>query len=201
MPEITWKYPWRRNSRSPLKRYILYGEENEVLRRLRDQDLINPTPFTHQTLVAFDGTGAPHFEKPFNYQDYESDSMKWIQERADVPVTKIIGLGCTGNLDNYSDGMTYREVLFESLHGDGVTEESVKFLVGSEDKDHEMPHKFNRDNPKSRSAGGLNISQYGDWFIVNNGQQRSIIAMYAIWQQYGDSGKIQNVTVSRRVKK
>ncbi len=198
-PKHTWKYKWRINSRSDLKRHMLYGTENEVLQKMRDQDLINPAPFTHQTLISFDGRGAPDFEKPSNFHHNEPKSVEWIEIRADVPVTQIIGLGCTGNLDNYREGMTFREVLFESLHGDGITDESVAFLVGHKSKDLEMPHQFNRNNPKSRSAGGLELSQYGDWFIVHNGHQRSIIAMYAIWQRYGDAGLLRNVTVSKQV--
>lgn len=173
------------------------GSENEVLRRLRDQDLINPAPFTHQTLIEWCGMGAPEFEKPFNYHDYESSSKDWIVVKADVPVTKIIGIECTGNLDSYSKGMTFREVLFESLHGVGLTEDSVEFLIGPEDKDHQMPHRFNPKLSKSRSTGSLKLTQYGDWFIAGNGQQRVIFAMYAIWQQHGDSGLIKNVSVTR----
>lgn len=194
--KYSWKYPWKKNSRSELTRLAFKGSENEVLRRLRDQDLINPAPFTHQTLIEWCGMGAPDFEKPFNH-DYESSFKDWTEVKTDVPVTKIIGILCTGNLKSYSKGMTFREVLFESLHGEGITEESVEFLIGPEDKDHQMPHRFNPNFPKSASRGPLKFSQFGDWFIAGNGQQRAIIAMYAIWQQHGDSGLIKNVSVSR----
>lgn len=194
----TWKYPWHRTSRMDIKRHSWNGsEENQELRILRDKDLNNPAPFTHQTLISFDNFGALDFEKPLNFQDYYSDSMRSKKVKINVPIKQIIGLSITGNLDNYSEGMSFREVLFESLHGDGIIEESVEFLIGPESKDIDMPHRFNKNNPKSRSSGKLEISQYGDWFIVNNGKQRAIIAMYAIWQRYGDCGLLQNVTVTQ----
>lgn len=192
----TFKYPWKRDSRENLTRYTLFSkEENPILSELRNEELRNPAPFSNQTLITLDSV----FEKPIGFKMTEPRSKFKEFNSVDIPITKIIGLEITNNLDNYKEGMTFREVLFECLHGDGITQASIDFLTGSESKNLTLPHTRNKENPKSNSRGPLKITKYGEWYIVENGQQRAIIAMYAIWQKYGNNGTLKNVSINSLV--
>lgn len=142
------------------------------------------------------GIGAPEYEKPFDYSDYEGGRQEQFKN-VDIPIEKILGINCTGNLENYKPGMTFREVVFQCLHGSGITEDTVEFLVGNETKDIEMPHSPVPGIPKSRSKGGISASQYGEWFFIGNGQHRGIIAMYLLWQKEGHKGTLKNVSVTK----
>ncbi len=147
-----------------------------------------------------DFMGKQDYEIPFDYREYKDGSVTRLDENIDIPVSQIIGINCSGNLDNYVRGMTFREVLFESLHGTGITEDTVNFLLSNDSKDREMPHSPRKDIPKSFSKRGMEVTQYGDWFVITNGQQRGIIAMYLIWQKFGNDGLLKNVNVIRRNK-
>lgn len=187
-------YSWQQSLKQNLNRYKIYSEENQILKQLRDTDLKNPAPFSSQTLIIMDNMGAHQFEKPNGFSALSSPIEEII---VDIPITKIIGISCSGNLNNFSEGFTFREVLFECLHGDGINDKSVRFLMGSKLKNQNMPHERNPENPKSYSKGPLRLIQYGEWFIVSNGQQRAIVAMYAIWQAFGKNGLLKNVTITR----
>ncbi|APG27025.1 hypothetical protein A7E78_03765 [Syntrophotalea acetylenivorans] len=197
-----YKFPWKRASREDLSPYAYPGRpQNKILTSIREKEKANPAPFSDRTLIRMDNSGAPDFEKPFNFTPFLRADWVESTENLNIPVCQILGCHSTNNLDNYQPGDTFKEVLFESLHGLGIIEESSKFLVGPASKDIEMPHVRDPEVPKSGSHGPLILSQYGDWFFIKNGQQRGIIAMYLIWQKYGDKGLLKNVKVNSYIPK
>lgn len=132
------KLPWVRISRSDLNRCTFLGEENPSLRLLRDNDLRDPAPFSHRALIVFGNDGAPDYIKPFNFEPYLTIDQ-WIETRQDVPVDRILGIFTDGHLKKFVSGMTFREVLFECLHGYGIIPETLDFLASNNDKDLEIP--------------------------------------------------------------
>lgn len=113
-----------------------------------------------------------------------------------VPVMNIIGAGITTNMHNFSRGKTYREVLFTCLHGAGLEMDALDFLVSDRCKSQEMPHTRIRHDRKTRSKGELTLTRYGNYFFSSHGHQRTVLAMYAIWQREGVNGLLKNVTVN-----
>lgn len=192
-------YPWEKQSRSNLNRCELNGEENPCLKQLRDNDLLNPAPFSHRTMVILCNDGARDYIKPFDFDPYLTIGQ-WVETRQDVPVGKILGISNPGHLHGFEPGMTYREVLFECLHGYGIIPETLTFLASGENKDHEIPQEDDPNRQKA-SRGGMELIQYGDWYVIKNGQQRGIMAMFHIWQTYGGNGLLLNVRVENRIPK
>lgn len=186
------KYRWLNQSPAELERYVPYGAEPELIHDLRSKDLIFPAQFTHQSMLVIGTQRTTDYELPPRFLGYQSGASLYI----DVPVVKIVGISCSGNLHNYHDGMTFREVLFRCLHGQGITKASIDFLIGPDKKCKEMPHTPIVGDGNTRARGPLELTAYGDWFIISNGQQRGIIAMYAIWQLHQQEGKLRNVKVS-----
>ena len=48
---------------------------------------------------------------------------------------------------------------------------------------------------EARSSGKLEIYRYGEWFVVANGKQRVVFAMFHIWQIGGTHIKNVNVRI------
>lgn len=191
---IRYKYPLYRPSKSNLIRNIGYDVvENEIIKEIRDNEIDNPAPFSDRTLI--DWQFEEQFEKPDGFLKYAPKLGEKSEGPIDIPIDKIIGVGSTNNLDNHKIGMTFKEVLFEGVHGNGLTQASKNFLLSAESKDKEMPHKPIVGAHKTRSARGVEVTRYGDCFVINNGQQRVIFAMYLIWQRDGAKGVLRNVTV------
>lgn len=179
-------------------RYILNScGESEGIKLLRDKELQFPAPFGNKVFVARDNrqnNALTHME----FAKYESEG--YIRKyRDNVPIMNIIGGGTSNNLDNYSTGLTYREILFQCLHGIGVTRESLNFLLGHENKSQEMPHNPSALFPKSYSKLDLSLTKYGDYYISSNGHQRAIMAMFWIYQNEGVNGTLKNVLVKEWV--
>ena len=185
-------HKWSRPSRQGLVPYTPYGVEPEAIGELRRRDLASPAPFSHRAMLVQSTLSTTDFELPPGFRPYEYHSPRNMH----IPVHRIAGIGNGNHLDNFQNGMTFQEVLFESLHGQGITNESLDFLTGEKSKDLEMPHVPFGDDPKTRSKYSLKLSAYGDWFIITGGQQRGIVAMFAIWQRFGTGGLLHNVTVS-----
>ncbi|KAK0039495.1 hypothetical protein Bpfe_031082 [Biomphalaria pfeifferi] len=174
----------------------LYDEttpEPDPLRWLRDSDLQNPAPFSHRTVLVMSSGASGDYERPTGWGDIREDAA--VVMNTDVPVDRIAGLGMNTNMAAARDGMTFQELLFKALHGCGMTWETIDFLVGSDDKAQEPPQAKAKDDPKTRMKRGLELSRHGDWFIIENGQQRGIVAMYAIWHRMGPGGMLRNVPV------
>ncbi len=179
-----------------------YGneEENAILAQIRDEELKNPAPFSNREIVDF---GMPKSESlyPLDEQGGEfSDSVE------DVPIIDIVGLSNTNNLDNYEEGMTFRDVLFKCLHGASLTKESLQYFVGDDLKSdkHECNPEFTyfpQDEKYMGSKGyarrGVGLTKRGDVFYVDQGKQRTIIAMFHIYQVFGSGGLFRRVRVER----
>ncbi len=195
------KYSWLQNYKkiSELKPYsykVSGLEENKILSRIRKLELIHPASFSNRTLIDFTFNTESIFEKPFNFNEYKQCTFESL-DSVNIPINKIVGLDSTNNLDNYEYGMTFQNVIFQCLHGTGINEKSVSFLTGNESKNNTMPHDPLRGMRKSRAVGGIKATQYGEWFVIDSGRQRTLIAMYLIWQKYGESGFLKNVSVTR----
>lgn len=189
-----YKHAWEKGLFIPTMSHSIDGNENSQIATLRANELANPAPFSHRTLLEIHSG----FKKGIDFQ--VPDSFTPVQgdfeiEYKDVPIDRILGVGNAGNFDNYSPGMTFREVLFHCLHGGGLVQESLDFLASNLCKDAEMPHTPIKEFPKTRSKRGLEISQHGEWYVIDNGHQRGIFAMYHIWQLGGLA--IKNVRVCR----
>jgi len=190
---IRYKYPLYRPSKPNLARNIGYDVvENAIIKEIRDNEIDNPAPFSDRTLI--DWQFEEQFEKPEGFLNHETKLVEQSEGPIDIPIDKIIGVGSTNNLDNHRIGMTFKEALFEGVHGNGLTQASKNFLLSAESKDKEMPHKPIVGAHKTRSARGIKATRYGDYFVINNGQQRVIFAMYLIWQRDGAKGVLRAVT-------
>jgi len=175
-------------------RYVTSFGESYGIKLLRDNETRDPAPFSFRTLIETNNNGTGNYESPVDISTY-LESGKVITKKMDIPINKIIGAHTTNNLDNYTPGLHYRDILFQCLHGIGITQDSLDFLSGYDDKDKEMPHEPVREVPKSFSKRELEFVKYGDWFVSSNGHQRAIMAMFYLWQTDGDKGSIKNVTV------
>ena len=176
-------------------RYNYYGESESVaLKTLRDNELNNPAPFSRKTLIEYHNFDALSYESPVDFQQFKGGT--YTNYVMSVPVVRIIGAGTTNNLNNYKSGMTYRDVLFQCLHGGGVDFDSLNFLLSEESKSNDMPHRRINHDRKTRSEGELTLNRFGDYFISSHGHQRTIMAMYWIWQNEGASGMLKNVKVT-----
>lgn len=191
---IGYKYPLYRSSTSELIRSIGYDEvENEIIQKIRDNEIVNPAPFSDRTLI--DWQFEDEFEKPDGFSNHEPRLGEKNEDQIDIPIDKIIGVGNTNNLNNHKLGMTFKEALFEGVHGNGLIQASKDFLLSAESKDKEMPHQPIAGAHKTRSEKGIKATRYGDNFVINNGKQRVIFAMYLIWQKDGAKGVLRAVTV------
>ena len=192
----SYRFPWLRASVLGGERY-LYDEntpEPEPLRWLRDSDLLKPAPFSHRSVLVMSSGNWGEYECPPGWDTYCGSESG--ARNMDVPVDRIAGLGVNSNMAAARDGMTFQEILFKALHGYGMTWETIEFLVGSHDKSAEPPQAPRKDDPKTKMRRGLELSRRGDWFIIENGQQRGIVAMYAIWHRKGKGGLLRNVRVT-----
>ena len=122
-----------------------------------------------------------------------------------VPILSIVGINNFGNLGNDDEIITFGDALFAALHGASLLyPSSLEYLCSDSVKGdqhlcfEEMPEKngISRISSKYKARGGLDFSRYGDGYIANNGKQRTLLAMYAIWQRDGDLGMLRNVKLS-----
>ena len=190
-----FNYNWDQDLYLPNERYLYCGfPEFEGTKILRDKELENPAPFSRKTLIPYHNFSASGFECPVDFGLYKDNpSRSYI---SDVPILGIIGAGTINNLNNYRAGMSYREILFNCLHGAGLSIESLSFLIGEEAKSNEMPHTRILSDRKTRSCGALTFIRFGDYYFSSHGHQRTIFAMYAIWQAKGMKGVIKNVAIT-----
>lgn len=191
-------FPWVQNRYTIKSRYTLYGySEFDAIRILRDSEEKIPASFSNRTLIPYPNFSMSEFECPVDFSRYNEGFIN--RYTADVPILGIIGAGTTNNLDNYQPGMTYRQVLFECLHGAGLGIDALDFLKSDAPKSHEMPHTVIDRISKTRSYGGLELVRFGDYYFSSHGHQRTIYAMFAIWQEDGDKGRLKNVEVVERL--
>jgi hypothetical protein len=184
---------WHKDLQLPKGRSKHFIEgENTFIKSLRDNELIYPAPFSNKSYIS-DSVGPEiKFEKPVSL----STNGKTLNSfQGDVPIRQIIG-GDTLNLELYKPGMTYREILFDALHGAGLDYRFTDFFLSDKSKDSPPPHNPVGGDPKSTSRRELKFAKFGDYYVSRNGHQRCILAMYAIFQNSGPDGKIKNVQIS-----
>ena len=184
--------PWRQKLVEPTSRLLYAKKEYPAVARLRNLELLNPAPFSKRTLIHY-GLDRSDFESPVNFSNYSDTALPDYYD--DVPVINIIGAYTTNNMACWVKGMTYREVLFEALHGAGIYQEGLDFLASNRCKKEDMPHKVVENDRKTRSTKELYFYKYGDYYISGNGHQRTIFAMFHNWQEEGEKGTVKNVLV------
>jgi hypothetical protein len=190
-----YHHVWKKELEEQKTRYVYYGtEESEAIKLLRDNELSNPAPFSNRTLIEYHNFDARGYESPIDFKKYKGGNYTTYQ--ADVPVLQIIGAGTTNNLNNYQPGLSYQDILFKCLHGGGLNIDSLKFLSSNLCKSNQVPHKRINNDRKTRSEGELTLNRFGDYFISSHGHQRTIMAMYWIWQQEGANGMLKNVRIT-----
>lgn len=122
-----------------------------------------------------------------------------------VPILSIVGISNFGNLGNPDEIATFGDALFAALHGASLLyPNSLDYLCSDSVKGdmhpsfQEMPEKEGISSVcgKYKARRGIDFSRYGDGYIVNNGKQRTLLAMYAIWQREGPNGMLRNVKLS-----
>jgi hypothetical protein len=188
-------YPWINELSEQNHRYNYYGEpQSEALTALRDNELNNPAPFSQKTLIEYHNFDAWGYESPIYFQQFKGRT--YATYVMNVPVVRIIGASTTNNLHNYNSGMTYRDVLFQCLHGGGIDFNSLNFLLSEESKSKVMPHRRINHDRKTRSGGESTLNRFGDYFISSHGHQLTILAMYWIWQNDGANASLKNVRVT-----
>jgi len=174
--------------------------ENPFLAQSRNTEQANPAPFSNRELVDFG------FDKSNSIYSLVEQKGKRSYFVEDVPVVDIIGLSNTNNLENYKEGMTFRDVLFNCLHGASLTKESLMYFLGDDLKSdkHQMEPEyrvFPQDDKyvggKGYARGGVGLTKRGNVYYVDQGKQRTIIAMFYIYQICGVSGLYRKVRVDR----
>jgi hypothetical protein len=127
-----------------------------------------------------------------------------------IPIRSIVGVSNLHNLTHERGNdfqiATFGDALFEALHGasliypdslDYLCSESVKAKGEMVQRD-EMPQveKISSNDPKYAAMGEMTFQRYGDRYIAFNGKQRTLIAIYAIWQRKGPDGILYNVRIT-----
>lgn len=183
-----------------MNRYKLFESENQFISLIRDNELLNPAPFSSDILLDFSQTQVEQVH-PLEIKNHERNNF--IES---VPIQSIVGIDNTNNLDNYEKGMTFREVLLECLHGESLIKESLDYFIGEDVKsDYDSDHPQYREFPqnpqwKGTSAfgrSGVGVTKRGDVYYIDQGKQRSIMAMFGIFQNSGINGLYKNIRVER----
>ncbi len=172
--------------------------ENPWLKVIRDNELANPAPFSGLPLLV--GGGPENIAK---CPDLGSEIRGGHCVVADVPVIDIVAINVDGNLDNYERGMTFREVLFNCLHGHSLTQHTLDwFLSDCVKADHRrhspeyVAYPQNENVPaKAKGTRGVELTRYGNKYVIEQGKQRTLIAMFWIFQNRGPAGLFKGVGV------
>ncbi|CAI8695424.1 hypothetical protein BTK96_000339 [Burkholderia pyrrocinia] len=122
-----------------------------------------------------------------------------------VPILSIVGISNFNNLGRASEIATFGDALFAALHGasllfpsslDYLCSDSVKYHLHPHFQEMPQKHRISSVCSKYKARGGIDFSRYGDGYIANDGKQRTLLAMYAIWQREGPNGMLRNVKLS-----
>ncbi|WKZ83957.1 hypothetical protein N5B55_09160 [Ralstonia pickettii] len=124
-----------------------------------------------------------------------------------IPILSIVGIDSFENLGKTEEIATFGDALFAALHGASlIFPDSLDYLCSESVKGdlhpcfEEMPEKPSISSvcSKYHARRGLDFSRYGGGYIAWNGKQRTLLAMYAIWQREGPTGMLRNVKLSNR---
>lgn len=184
--------------------YSLSGHTSPTLERVRAVENENKAPFSDLPVLLADSSTTLE-RRP----DLAPTGRLLIPRLGSVPVIRIAGVTLATALQRddlpFVEGCTtFREVLFNHLHGRSFTDGSVEYLLGNTVKHPDFPGfvRFEQDEDSSiRGTGayaraGMEFSERNGWFFASNGQQRALFAMYLIFQARGPSGVIENVKIT-----
>ena len=179
-----------------------YGDEpeNTVIAELRNMEELRPAPFSNKTLIEWGFSSDNKYECPVQYSQY--NNVTGVDEYGDVPIKRILGACTTNNMATGSEEVfepntTYRGTLFNYLHGGNLNQESLDYFE-DENRGHEgMPVERIGNDRKTRSDGEWSFVKYGDYYFSNHGHQRTVFAMYHLFQKYGDEAVIKNVKITK----
>lgn len=179
-----------------------YGNEpeNTVIAELRNIEELRPAPFSNKTLIEWDFSSDNKYECPVQYSKY--NSVTGVEEYDDVPILKILGACTTNNMatgskDVFEPNTTYRGTLFNYLHGGNLNQVSLDYFEDENREQEGMPVERIGNDRKTRSDGEWSFVQYGDYYFSNHGHQRTVFAMYHLFQKYGDEAVIKNVKITK----
>lgn len=185
-----------------LYRHKAGDEENAFLKLIRDNELEKNAPFSGRKLLVMDDARTL---AEFPETASVGRPVEYVIE--DVPIMKIVGVSGTGHLDNFKYGMEFQDVLFESLHGVSLTQESLDYflsdtLKGDEHRNEsgytEMPQDMTCEG-SARARRGITLMRRGDVYFADHGKQRTLMAMFWIYQNQGKSGMLRKVSVGRPI--
>ena len=120
-----------------------------------------------------------------------------------IPILSIVGISSFANLGNADEIATFGDALFAALHGASLLPESLDYLFSDCVKAcphpsfKKMPQKehISSVSPKYLARGGISFSRCGGGYIAEDGKQRTLLAMYAIWHRKGANGMLRNVAL------
>lgn len=199
----------KRKSRDNLARYSVDGKQNEIIEMIRDEELKNPAPFSDNVLLIFGSYDMSEINKIVHVPEklYETDGGGREDFVDDIPILKIAGIENRGNLaSNYEYGMTFREVLFECLHGRSLTDKSLEYFLSTDLKANgcerengfrEFDQTVEKIDSKYIGRNGIGLTQRHGYFYCDQGKQRTIIAMFYIYQKEGVDGFLKKVRINR----
>jgi len=182
-----------------MDRHFILGKENEQMREIRDGEEKNPAPFGSKTFLLLD-----HPESLRVLEHSPGDLKSLRTYIGDVPISKIVGMRKETWLEGFQHGMTFRDVLFKCLHGQSLVPESLDYFLSSRMKAHSkcctegfyyFPQDDELKGTDAYGRKGIRFARRGDYYFVEQGQQRSIMAMFWIFQKIGIEGKLQQVDV------
>jgi hypothetical protein len=174
--------------------------ENCVIAKLRDTEEINQAPFSNKTLIEWDLSTDSKYICPVIYRDYAN--VKGVSKYGDAPVLKILGACTTNNMatgckEVFEPNTTYRGTLFNYLHGGNLDVSSLDYFEDENRGTAGMPVKRIGNDRKTRSEREWEFVQYGDYFFSSHGHQRTVFAMYHLYQKYGTDAVIKNVKITK----
>jgi hypothetical protein len=184
-----------------MERFTWLGEENECIRQIRDEELRNPAPFSSKQLFEVDHQGATTQHPGLQYDPLACPEY-FV---ADVPIRRIVAISTGNNMEPFKNGMSFRQVLFGCLHGHSLIPASLDyFLSDCLKSDKHTTHADYCEYPQSNAVdsslkgfgrGGIGLTQRGEYLYVDQGQQRTLLAMFWIYQNVGEDGLLKGVRV------
>lgn len=184
--------------------YYLPGHHNPILERVREIESKERAPFSGLP-VLLDNSDVTLHRRP----EIAPGGRLLTPRLGNVPILRIAGISIASAL--YRDDCpfvegdtTFRDVLFNHLHGRSFTDKSVAYLLSDcvKHPDFAGYARFEQDEDisirgtGSYARGGMEFSERNGWFFASNGQQRAIFAMYVVYQAQGECGVIKNVKIT-----
>lgn len=182
--------------------YFIGSAPNRYLEMLRETEEANLSFFASRPVLLMD---SEFTLRRLPESRFISGARHYVL--ADVPIAQIAGIFLSSALSRqelpFVEGVSFRQVLFAHLHGASLNEMSLPYLVGPQvkhpDYDHyaEFPQTDEYKGTSGQARGGISLTKRGAWYFADQGQQRVIMAMFAIAHAMGPSGALRNVRVQQ----